>query len=136
LHFTTSAFALEEVGFSLLRCYLPLNVRNRLYIRKACKRFAIANDFNYSLAVLVDQVCNIKREFLAVCLKWLSPCAGIGWCVRRLPNVYAKGVGGHGLAFRLSQHLLYINGCAVADLSTAFCGYLYNLLMKGKTDFT
>jgi hypothetical protein len=57
---------------------LPLNLRNSLFVRKAGKRSAITNDFDHCLAVMVDQVCNVQREFLAVSVECFYPRAGIG----------------------------------------------------------
>ncbi len=51
------------------RTVLSLNLLNSLFVRKACEPSSIANDFYHCLAIIMDQVCNIESEILAVGLE-------------------------------------------------------------------
>jgi hypothetical protein len=60
-----------ELFLFLLLSNLPLNLLNSLFVRKTCESSSIANDFYHCLAIIVNQVCNIQSEFLAVGLERL-----------------------------------------------------------------
>jgi hypothetical protein len=65
---------------------------NRVVVRKACNVYSVADNLYYGLAVLVNEVGNIKSILMGVGLNGFVPICSSGGGEWRLPDIYTVWV--------------------------------------------